>query len=195
MLSPINQIILIDNNNLYTWLLGPHRNVNTNNSRESIMSCNVGGWMMNTGTKNPLEWAEICLQFTNFILFQLCIRLWILCLFLIWISAGADGGPRSRVLAPGSAHARPSARPPIDTSGNFSAQMSGGGGNCLIVFLINFLAKSENAKHFSFFSKNWKNKKCLELPDLARKLIKKTFWKFYPPPEFLVFFLKKPKIA
>ena len=31
------------------------------------------------------------------------------------------------VLAPGSAHARPSARPPIDTSGNFSAHMSGGG--------------------------------------------------------------------
>ena len=29
--------------------------------------------------------------------------------------------------APGSAHARPSARPPIDTSGNFSAHMSGGG--------------------------------------------------------------------
>ena len=31
------------------------------------------------------------------------------------------------VLAPGSAHARLSARPPIDTSGNFSAHMSGGG--------------------------------------------------------------------
>ena len=31
------------------------------------------------------------------------------------------------VLAPGSAHARPSARLPIDTSGNFSAHMSGGG--------------------------------------------------------------------
>ena len=31
------------------------------------------------------------------------------------------------VLAPGSAHARPSARPPIDTSGNFSAHMSEGG--------------------------------------------------------------------
>ena len=31
------------------------------------------------------------------------------------------------VLAPGSAHARPPARPPIDTSGNFSAHMSGGG--------------------------------------------------------------------
>ena len=30
------------------------------------------------------------------------------------------------VLAPGSAHARPSARPPIDTSGNFLAHMSGG---------------------------------------------------------------------
>ena len=28
------------------------------------------------------------------------------------------------VLASGSAHARPSARPPIDTSGNFSAHMS-----------------------------------------------------------------------
>ena len=28
------------------------------------------------------------------------------------------------VLAPGSAQARPSARPPIDTSGNFPAQMS-----------------------------------------------------------------------
>ena len=35
------------------------------------------------------------------------------------ISASADGGPRSR-----SAHARPFARPPIDTSGNFPAQMS-----------------------------------------------------------------------
>ena len=46
---------------------------------------------------------------------------------IVQISAGADGGPRSRVLAPGSAHARPSARPPIDTSGNFSAHMSGGG--------------------------------------------------------------------
>ena len=31
------------------------------------------------------------------------------------------------VHAPGSAHARPSARPPIDTSGNFSVHMSGGG--------------------------------------------------------------------
>ena len=31
------------------------------------------------------------------------------------------------VLAPGSAHTRPSARPPIDTSGFFLAHMSGGG--------------------------------------------------------------------
>ena len=36
------------------------------------------------------------------------------------ISASADGGPRSR-----SAHARPSAQPPIDTSGNYPAHMSG----------------------------------------------------------------------
>ena len=33
------------------------------------------------------------------------------------------------VLAPGSAHARPSTWPPINTSGNFSAHMSGGGGD------------------------------------------------------------------
>ena len=32
------------------------------------------------------------------------------------------------VLDPGSAHTRPSARPPIDTSGNYSAHMSGRGG-------------------------------------------------------------------
>ena len=31
------------------------------------------------------------------------------------------------VLAPGFAHARPSARPPINPSGNFLAHMSGGG--------------------------------------------------------------------
>ena len=35
------------------------------------------------------------------------------------ISASADG-----VLTPGSVHARPSAQPPIDTSGNFSAHVS-----------------------------------------------------------------------
>ena len=35
------------------------------------------------------------------------------------ISASADG-----VLAPGSAHARTSARPPIDTSRNFPAHVS-----------------------------------------------------------------------
>jgi 3-deoxy-D-arabino-heptulosonate 7-phosphate (DAHP) synthase class II len=57
------------------------------------------------------------------------------------------------VLAPRSAHARTSARPPIDTSRNFSAHMSGGGINRLKVFLINFLAKSDNSKHFSVFSK------------------------------------------
>ena len=31
------------------------------------------------------------------------------------------------ILAPGSAHAGPSAQPPNDTSGNFLAQVSGGG--------------------------------------------------------------------
>ena len=55
------------------------------------------------------------------------------------------------VLAPGSAHARPSAQPPIDTSGNLSAHMSGGGVKLSESFLINLLAKSEISEHFSFF--------------------------------------------
>ena len=45
------------------------------------------------------------------------------------------------VLAPGSAHARPSAQPPINTSGNISAHVFGffcGGGWNLKMFLINF---------------------------------------------------------
>ena len=50
-------------------------------------------------------------------------------------------------LAPVSAHARPSAETPIDTSGNFSAQVSGRG-----VKSIDFLAISGDSKHFSFFS-------------------------------------------
>ena len=63
------------------------------------------------------------------------------------------------VLAPGSAHARASAQPPINVSGNFPVHMSGGGGlKFSKVFLINFLAKSENSKHFFFFfKKNPKN--------------------------------------
>ena len=49
-------------------------------------------------------------------------------------------------LAPESAHPRPSAQTPIDTSGKFSAQVSGRGGKNL----INFLAISGDSKHFSF---------------------------------------------
>ena len=44
------------------------------------------------------------------------------------------------VLAPRSAHARPSAQPPIISSGNFSAHVSG----------INIPAISGDSKHFSF---------------------------------------------
>ena len=51
------------------------------------------------------------------------------------------------VLAPGSAHARPSAQSPIDTS----AHVWEGGGD-LNNFPINFLAISGDSKHFSFFS-------------------------------------------
>ena len=53
-----------------------------------------------------------------------------------------------RALAPGSAHARPSAQAPSDTSGNFWAEVFGGQKNekCL-----NFLTISGDSKHFSFF--------------------------------------------
>ena len=52
------------------------------------------------------------------------------------------------ILAPGSAHARPSAQPPINVNGNFPAHVSGVGGGAerglklSKVFLINFLTKS-----------------------------------------------------
>ena len=69
-------------------------------------------------------------------------------------SAGADGGPRSCICACFTLRSAP-----IDTSGIFSAQVSGLGGRATILknFLINFLAISGDSKHFSFFS--IKNKK------------------------------------
>ena len=42
--------------------------------------------------------------------------------------------------------------PPSTIAEIFRRTCLGGDGNCLTVFLINFLAKSENSKHFSFFS-------------------------------------------
>ena len=48
------------------------------------------------------------------------------------------------VLAHGSAHARPSTKPPIDTSGNLKKVR------------INFLAISGDSKHFLFFQQNKK---------------------------------------
>ena len=55
-------------------------------------------------------------------------------------------------LAPRSAHARPSAQAPIDTSRNFSAHVSGGQKK-MKTCPINFLAISGDSKHFSFFHK------------------------------------------
>ena len=96
------------------------------------------------------------------------------------------------VLAPGSAHAWRSTRPPIDTSGNFSAHVSGGG-NFQNIFLINFLAKSGNSKHFSFFSKQkkiWRG--------VGVKNFKIFFWYIFSPYQailstfrFFRFFQKK----
>jgi hypothetical protein len=57
-----------------------------------------------------------------------------------------------RVLAPGSAHARPSAQPPIDTSRNFSLHVSGRGGSTnLKHFPISFLAILGDSMHLSGF--------------------------------------------
>ena len=57
------------------------------------------------------------------------------------------------VLAPGSAHARPSARPPIDTSGNFSAHMSGGGETVWQFFWSTFSPNQRILSTFRFFQK------------------------------------------
>ena len=64
--------------------------------------------------------------------------------------ARANGGPRSRVSARETLRLAPHRR-----ELKFSDARVWGwvGGNCLTVFLINFLAKSENSKHFSFFFK------------------------------------------
>ena len=63
------------------------------------------------------------------------------------------------VLAPGSAHARPSAQPPIDTNGNFSAHMSWRGANFkLIEINLEFKYKNKSSEliiledvHVQFF--------------------------------------------
>ena len=55
---------------------------------------------------------------------------------------------------------------------------------------INFLKSLPPPLNFSFVFER-KKKKCLELSDLARKLIRIFFWKSYPPPEFLGFFVEK----
>ena len=85
------------------------------------------------------------------------------------------------VLAPKSAHTRSSARPPstlveifrhmclqsrLQTS---SPTPQKGGANFFETFLMNFLSKSGNSKHFSFF---WRRKK---LGRGGRHIFKKTF--------------------
>ena len=52
-----------------------------------------------------------------------------------------------------------------------------------------------NDHNFDFFLKKMrKNEKCLELPDLARKLIKKGFKKFASPHKKIVFLREKRKV-
>jgi hypothetical protein len=67
------------------------------------------------------------------------------------ISARADGGPRSP-----SAHAWRSARPPIDTSGNFSAHVSRGGREKIVreFFWSTFSPNQRILRTFCFFQKN-----------------------------------------
>ena len=77
-----------------------------------------------------------------------CWRLLILVALEIAInSSSADGGPRSRVCA-----RKTRERGSTSTLAEFFRTCLGGY-NCLKVFLIHFLAKSDNSKHFSCFSK------------------------------------------
>ena len=80
------------------------------------------------------------------------------CLILHWRRTLLNKFPLAPMgaLAPGSVHARPSAQPPIDTSGNFSAQVSGGG-KTIETFPINFLAISGDSEHFLLFFSGKKN--------------------------------------
>ena len=57
------------------------------------------------------------------------------------------------VLAPGSGHARPSLRPPIDTSGIFLAHMSGGGEIVWKLFWSTFSPNQRILSTFRFFQK------------------------------------------
>ena len=57
-----------------------------------------------------------------------------------------------------------------------------------------FVEAGKNSDHnYFFFEKNEKNEKCLELPDLARKLIRKIFWNFFTPPPGIFFWKKNEK--
>ena len=55
------------------------------------------------------------------------------------------------VLAPGFAHARPSAQPPIDTSEKISPHVSGTGGQQIWNISDQFSRHFRDSKHFSFF--------------------------------------------
>ena len=73
-------------------------------------------------------------------------------------------------LAPGSAHARPYAQPPIDTSGNFSAQVYGGWGKKRKHFLINFCFSGGKKPYpKSYFSSNTSTIRMPDIPFQACK--------------------------
>ena len=71
------------------------------------------------------------------------------------------------LLATGSEHARPSARPPIDMSGNFSDHVSGGGG--IRFLLIKFLGISGNSMHLMYFI-NFLIIKTFQFWEIAKKI-------------------------
>jgi hypothetical protein len=88
------------------------------------------------------------------------------------------------VLVPGFAHARAFAQPPIDVSGNFLRRTL----KISKVFLINFISKSVNSKHF-FFKPIFRGGICLKsfFNQFSRQILS-TFHIFY-------FVLKKIKIV
>jgi hypothetical protein len=81
--------------------------------------------------------------------------------------------PEWGVLAPGSAHAWPS------TNRNFT--------------LSTFGPSKVQAHPWWVMEKNGKKENCLKLPDLARKLIRKLFGNFTPPPRIFSFCFEKTR--
>jgi hypothetical protein len=76
-------------------------------------------------------------------------------LVLVWLSFEKFPLAPMGVIAPGSAHARPSARPPIDTSGYFPAPVSAEWPSAFKTVKILFLLESSYFCYLGAHAKIW----------------------------------------